>query len=348
MPIVSMRASETAREWAAQLRNRPQDAERGRNLAILWEGLAMCVLRPKEEPRGLIVHLGGANTGNIEREFLVGLVERGWAVLSMPYVGMPGGNATKFYLAGKDGKPPMKAYRVAESATTRPYLTPLSNPSMSISLPTTIEVLRTPEELGERIAAVVDDRMAEVAYAVEAVLGYLDRTDPALTAKPTVLIGCSAGALVTPAVAARLPGAFQSRGARGRRDQPAGHGLKSSLGGVAPPVEWSEGGDVDEERSATVDSYIRHAQLDADRTAVALRGIPTLMLHAAFDAIVPAAGGMRLWERLGRPERWNLLGGHLGLFVLLPGQSHDVDRWLREHVPPAPSTLAPIAAPSTP
>jgi hypothetical protein len=39
-----------------------------------------------------------------------------------------------------------------------------------------------------------------------------------------------------------------------------------------------------------------------------------------------------LWERLGKPDRVTLAGGHTLLFYLLPGQSERIAKWLEENV----------------
>src|SRR5690606_23625006 len=60
------------------------------------------------------------------------------------------------------------------------------------------------DDAARRIAAAVDEVLAENAYAAEAALEYLDRRRPDLAGLPVAVIGFSAGALAAPTAAARL------------------------------------------------------------------------------------------------------------------------------------------------
>ena len=57
-----------------------------------------------------------------------------------------------------------------------------------------------------------------------------------------------------------------------------------------------------------------------------------LLLHAAFDRIVPASTGDELYRRSGRPERWTYPLGHLGLFWWLPTQASRITAWVDDAV----------------
>lgn len=333
--LTVMRAGQAAREVAAERRNRPSDADAGRGADVLWEGLAMHLKRPPGTPRGLIVHLGGSNTGELEGRFLDVLLARGWAVLSMPFVGIPGGEAT-VYAVQTAGRTPSDLYTVIDTPSTKPFLTPLGESArLAINLPGTAEVFATPADFGARVAAITDDRLAEVAYAVEAILAHVEEADPALARLPRVLVGCSAGAMAAPAVAARIPGRFAACVLVGGGANLLDIALRTSFAEARPRIRWATDRDESDQRREAVEAYLSRVALDPVRTAPALRGTRSLVIHATFDAIVPSARGLDLWEALGRPERWNFTGGHLGLFVLLPDQAEPVHEWLVENVPPA-------------
>ena len=57
----------------------------------------------------------------------------------------------------------------------------------------------------------------------------------------------------------------------------------------------------------------------------------TLIVHAKWDWVVPAANGDLLWERAGKPERWVFSGGHLGLFAVFDWYADDVVNWIEAH-----------------
>lgn len=51
------------------------------------------------------------------------------------------------------------------------------------------------------------------------------------------------------------------------------------------------------------------------------------MIQARFDSIVPTDLQNGLWETLGRPERWQLFGGHRLLFWRLDAYANDIADW---------------------
>ena len=62
-----------------------------------------------------------------------------------------------------------------------------------------------------------------------------------------------------------------------------------------------------------------------------LRSIPTLMLSAESDRIMPAHTGEQLYESLRQPERWSYPTGHIVLFLSLPFQANRVVDWMELH-----------------
>jgi len=193
-----------------------------------------------------------------------------------------------------------------------------------------IDATDDPEELGRRIAALVDDRLAEWAYGVEAVLEDLAIRRPELTQRPLVGIGSSVGAVAMPAVSARLERPFDALVLAAGGADTLEILRSTTMGIAASPLRWRDG------RRPTTDAWRRigaayrdATRLDALHTARLLRGSPVLQLHADWDSIVPAATGELLWESLGRPERWRYRSGHVGLLVFwLPNESKRVVEWV--------------------
>lgn len=202
------------------------------------------------------------------------------------------------------------------------------------------------DSIGKAIAFQVDNSLAGNAYALEAILDYLEQHRPDLAGLPRVVAGFSAGALVTPSGIARLRGRFPISAV-----VLVGGGVdmfymsqESTLtdGGLKILCE-NKPGDTHEVRpSRTIherihNSYLRQTKLDPIYTTAALRGIPVLQIHASADEWVPHKAGEALWEQLGRPERWDLsalppFGGHLALFYLLPGKRRDIANWVERTV----------------
>lgn len=187
------------------------------------------------------------------------------------------------------------------------------------------------ERVGRLLAQEVDARLADWSYTVEAVLDELEREGELAGDEALVLSGLSMGAIVSPAVAARMPGRFDAAvlTAGGgdfltimRSTLLPGAGAKITRGGRAISAV---------ERSVVARAYREASRLDPVNAAVSLRGTPVLMLHAAWDAIVPSSSGDRLRAALGEPDRITFLTGHVGLSWVFQTQAEPIHRWLMEH-----------------
>lgn len=199
-----------------------------------------------------------------------------------------------------------------------------------------------PEEIGTLLAQALDDRLAEWAYGVEAVLEYMRAQHPAIPQTPLVGVGSSAGALSLPAVAARLVGrrgrAFDATVLIGGGVDGLSVLRDTALQSTPLRLRWADDKHPDARTWARIrEAYLRSARLDGYATATYLRGAPVLLLHAAYDRIVSAECGDALWEILGRPERWTYQTGHLGLFIFwVPLEIDRIVRWVDDAVSPGP------------
>lgn len=193
----------------------------------------------------------------------------------------------------------------------------------------------------EQLARTIDNRVAEIAYAAEAGLDYLQDTQPRLQDKPVVIAGYSAGALVAPSVATLLHDRVEAVVLVGGGANLLNIARRSSLtnGGIA--VRWEGTGLSDGEDCIPAESdwarlekaYLTASKLDPYNTAPFLLDKPVLVFHGVFDDIVPADAGDLLYQRLGRPERFVFTLGHRGLFWRLPSQAGLIGRWLEKTVP---------------
>ncbi|MFO0857514.1 MAG: hypothetical protein U0640_09195 [Phycisphaerales bacterium] len=230
------------------------------------------------------------------------------------------------------------AKEIAKAQSARAFRIPCSNP-------TDAQV----EEVGKAIALQVDNSIAGNAYALEAVLDYIQHQRPDLASLPRVVAGFSAGALITPTGIARVRERFPIAAV-----VMVGGGVdmfymsqESTLtdGGLKVLCESNPPNSTREVRPSPTllervhNAYLRNSKLDPIYTAAALRGIPVLQVHASWDQWVPYEAGEALWEQLGRPERWDLTGlpplsGHLALFYLVPGKRKDIADWVERAVFP--------------
>jgi len=193
------------------------------------------------------------------------------------------------------------------------------------------------EEAGATIAAVFNQRAAEVAFSVEGALGHVHQTRPALETKRHVLLGMSGGAMALPTVYARTPELFDGAIFIAGGVNFLQINMQSNYANWIDSVEldWTDGSPSIADRDDLIEAYLTHGLLDGAHTAPLLQTKPVLVLHAARDKAVPAASGEELWRLLGEPERWVFPVGHELIFGALPLQLNRLVAWLSEHIPAA-------------
>ena len=187
------------------------------------------------------------------------------------------------------------------------------------------------------IAGVLGDRAAECAFAVEAACGYFASTSPGLPVDRRVALGMSGGGMILPTVVAREHDVYKAAVFVGAGCDFAAIAMDSNYADWidAVRVTW-KGKPTAEDRAGFTEAYLESAALDSYHTALAMRDIPTLMLHGMGDRAVPAATGDLLWRRLGEPERWTVPAGHEVLFLAyLPSRAADVLDWIEHAVTPS-------------
>lgn len=224
--------------------------------------------------------------------------------------------------------------------------------------------LAVPEGFGR----IVTERLAEVAYAAEAAREHVAAERPGLRGLPAALVGMSGGALSLPAVWARDPGAYDAAVLIAGGADLATLGSTSAFAdallkvGLRRAPEGSrDGGGATPEAEAVEQAetfaallggagpeYLAASPLDPFNLAPRMAGTPLLVVHGARDRVVPAATGDRLWERLGRPERWVYPLGHGALFLALPLRKGALVRWIDERLAEAGGAGVPATASSDP
>ena len=193
--------------------------------------------------------------------------------------------------------------------------------------------------VGEQIANAVDSAFAESAYAAEAALEHYLDAHPELRDLPIAVLGCSAGAISSPAVAARLD---ERCGEQLSAIVMIGGGAdlmridrRTALAGSRQLRLFNED-DVElkgDTWDAVHEAYLEHVQLDGVAAGPRLRRVPTLIIRAGFDAWVPASTGSKLVRAFGTPDRDWHPGGHQTLFYFLEGRAPRVVRWLNRNTP---------------
>lgn len=179
------------------------------------------------------------------------------------------------------------------------------------------------------VAAEVDDRQAEAAFAVQAALAHLHESRPETAKAPAALVGASAGAIAVPTVAALDPGAFKATVMIGGGCH---YWLMSERSNYREMLDvlteaWSRP-PSEADRAAMRDAFLGASQLDSFNTASALRGTPTLLVMGELDRAVPAPLGHVLAKRVPGSEVWSDPGGHEALFINLPSRFPALCDWL--------------------
>lgn len=270
------------------------------------------LLMPEErDPRGLILFVPPISAASLSLPVPRELLERGWAVLSVDRLEVLQVTRTVMVIDVPWVKP---------KRSRGPKLKPADPPASAAG-----------RWMGEWIRG----DMADMAYAFEAGLAFAERSEPVLKDRPVVVLGTSLGAIFSPPLIERL-----GQRVRGAVLIGGGANMLRIMAETDPEVFnigllYGEG-DVrlnPERGKKWESSYLENNPLDPVHTAPVLARIPTLMIHAERDGLVPHRYGDLLWERAGKPERWTVNAGHIWLFLTLKDQSKRIADWIQTHVP---------------
>jgi len=191
------------------------------------------------------------------------------------------------------------------------------------------------------VGGIVNERLGECAYAVEAAWAYVHEKREGSRALPHAVVGISGGAISLPPVVARTPSLYSAAVMVGGG---AGFWLINERSNYQDMIDavrtvWV-GQAATQGLIGSFDSkLLTHARLDGYHTAGAMKGVKALMLQGSVDRAVPSALGDVLWERLGRPERWIYPANHELLCLGLPAEFDKIVGWLNVAMSLKPATL---------
>ncbi|HMN40257.1 MAG TPA: prolyl oligopeptidase family serine peptidase [Phycisphaerales bacterium] len=283
-------------------------------LAMLTEGTAIRLVEPsgKTPIRGTIVYMSGLGSIPYEQAIADELSARGWWLVRIATPRVWWYESKPWYVGSREDVP-----RVAR-----------------------------------QLAGVLDDLVAEPAYAAQAVLDYLAEARPEVPQHPLAIVGFSAGSLAAPAIVARTPERFDAAVIVGGGANLLEISQKSDLTDGGIRLAWPDNQPRGDWREQLFRDYLTFSKLDPYHTARFLRNKPVLTVLANLDLTVPAANGWLLWDRLGRPDSYNHVGEHRTLFFTLHGQARRIADWLEnatEHLRRDPVAHAPgLSSPALP
>jgi predicted esterase len=185
---------------------------------------------------------------------------------------------------------------------------------------------------GSRLAGMIDNRVAEIAYAAEAGVEFLAEHAPKVQTNSIVIVGYSAGALTAPAVAELLHERVSAVVLVGGGANLLDISQRSSLTNGGIELIWRDDLKTPQAMKQLNDAYLTKTKLDPYVLAPRLCGKPVLMLHGAFDDIIPSDTGELLRQRLGRCDCFTFTLGHRGVFLFLPQQARKIANWIDERV----------------
>ncbi|MEO0629995.1 MAG: prolyl oligopeptidase family serine peptidase, partial [Planctomycetota bacterium] len=182
------------------------------------------------------------------------------------------------------------------------------------------------------LAAELDERSAECAFAVDAGVSWVHKQLPSLDRKPIVVIGMSGTGMMLPAVLVGNPDVFDAAVVIGSGANAFRILRETSYVDMldAVRVSWEPRKPSSTELDALDELYLGYASLDAARLAPTIKDTPMLLIHGSSDRAVPAETGDLLWEKLERPERWTTPVGHELLFVRTLLRVPRLVDWLNE------------------
>lgn len=192
----------------------------------------------------------------------------------------------------------------------------------------TLSTLEDVHAMAAQLGSMSDQALAEAAFAAEAAVIHLWRSNPELAGKPVIVLGFSAGSLAGPTVAARL-------GERCTAMVLVASGV--NLIGIAQESELTNGGVRAMRFGQRVSGamagllsgvYLNYTKLDPYHTALACRRVPTLLVLGRNDSIVPTSFGNELYQRLNRPDVLSFAGGHRAVFLALSSTRSRLAEWI--------------------
>ncbi len=194
------------------------------------------------------------------------------------------------------------------------------------------------DDAAQRLAAAIDDSVADWPYSLEAVLAHLAETRPELPLRPAALMGFSIGALGLPAVAQRMPDRFAAILMVGGGENLLRISQESALTNAGVALQWTRD-PTDAERERLFAAYLDHAGLDPRWGVDALRGRPIRVYLAKLDNVTPYESGQALARRFGDGAKVDeypfghkqLLRWHMRM------QANDVVEWVARELAPGES-----------
>lgn len=103
--------------------------------------------------------------------------------------------------------------------------------------------------------------------------------------------------------------------------------LRTDLNAGKEIIHWRNDTPLPDQERKFFEAFCETSTVDPLKTGLCVPSDRVLMIQARFDSVVPTDLQTGLWETLGRPERWQFLGGHRLLFWRLDAYAKDIADW---------------------
>lgn len=196
---------------------------------------------------------------------------------------------------------------------------------------TGIEFYPNAAAAGTALGSDLSTQVVETASSADPVLAWLESKQPVLTERPLIVVGCSGGVPAALAFASQHVDRLAGLIIVGGFEDFESLFFQTDLNDGESVVAWRTDTPLLEQQQDFTKAFAAKCLVDPGKLA---RAIPTdrvLMIEARFDSVVPTELSDRLWESLGRPERWKFFGGHRLLFWRLCAYGDDLAKWAADH-----------------
>lgn len=182
-------------------------------------------------------------------------------------------------------------------------------------------------EAGKQLGSEISTSVTDSASGAEPIVAWLEELQPALKSRPLIVIGCSGGVPAALAFASRHTDRLAGLIIVGGFEDFEQLLTRTDLNEGEPTISWRNDTPLPEQQKLFTETFSANCTVDPGRLAHAIPTDRVLMIQGRFDTLVPADLSDRLWESLGRPERWKFFGGHRLLFYRLSAYSSDLADW---------------------
>lgn len=272
---------------------------------------------PETAATGTVIWFGGiSQSWRLEQETISELSRRGFAVISPRNSGLNLFVGQRVYLQDlpKDKEAQHELFVRRITQTFRPGVT-------------RVAYYEDANQAGVDLAIDINEQILATASAAGPMLEFAQQRQPALRDKPVIVVGCSGGAPAALAFVSQYVDRVAGVILIGAGQDLPQMLLRTDLNAGKEIIHWRNDTPLPDQERKFFEAFCETSTVDPLKTGLCVPSDRVLMIQARFDSVVPTDLQTGLWETLGRPERWQFLGGHRLLFWRLDAYAKDIADW---------------------